>query len=141
MIDFMKSNFSDRMLVVRYAVSGVVGLGTNLGVMYFATEILGIWYMWSAAIALTASFLVAFILQKYWTFKETTKDKIRSQAASYLAIAIGGMFFDMAALYVFVDVFGLWYFGSQVVIMGFIALASFLLNRNLTFKKRTGEFA
>jgi len=133
-MSFLHKSFNDRALVTRYIISGIIGISTNLLVLYVLTDIFSLWYVSSAVLAYVVSFIVAFTMQKYWTFKDMNHESIPHQATLYLVIAIGALLFDVFALYILVDVFEFWYLGSQVFVLAIIAGASFLLNKNITFK-------
>lgn len=133
-MNFWINHFNDLGLITRYGISGVIGISTNLLVLYLLTDMTGLWYVFSATLAYIVGYVVTFTLQKYWTFKDMSYARIPRQATSYLIIAIGAFVVDLIALYVLVDILGFWYLGSQVVVLGIIAVASFLLNKNITFK-------
>lgn len=118
--------------LVRYGISGVVGIGVNVSVLYMATELLSVWYLLSAVVAFCVSYAVTFSLQKYWTFKDYSGALV-TQGIAYLVIALISLSLDALMLYVAVDVYGFWYLGSQIVIMSMLALFSFLANRSITF--------
>ena len=52
-----------------FAVS-VVALVINLSILYFFTEIVGIYYMLSQIIAVVISLWINFIGNKFWTFRK-----------------------------------------------------------------------
>lgn len=55
--------------VPRFLIVAMVGLSLNTGVMYFAVEIMGWWYIWGQ---LSATLIIPptnFLLNFYWTFK------------------------------------------------------------------------
>lgn len=140
MKDFIKKSFDNPALVIRYVVSGLVGgVFVNLAVIYALTRHLGLWHVWSSVAAFTASLVAAFLLQKYWTFRGRGEHRTRKQLVIYSTVAICGLLFNMGALYLLADVLGFWYLGSQVVILGIIAVTSFLINKNHTFRPAEGQ--
>jgi dolichol-phosphate mannosyltransferase len=135
LIVIVLESFTDVFLVFKYIVTGVTGILVNLIALYVLTEFLGLWYIFSAITSFVLSFITAFILQKYWTFSGATHNTTYYQAKNYFLVAIGGMVTNIVLLYIAVDILGLWYFLSQIVILGFIAFVSFLINKNITFGK------
>jgi dolichol-phosphate mannosyltransferase len=121
-------------VILRYGISGVIGILVNLITLYLLTDLAGLWYLLSAVLAYIMSFIVAFTLQKYWTFRDTDHSRLPRQATLYLMIALGALLFDLLALYILVDIFEFWYLGSQIFVLAIIAGTSFLLNKNITFK-------
>jgi putative flippase GtrA len=124
--------FADMRIVVRYALVGLLAVAINLGTLMLLVQQAGLWYLAAAVIAFLVSFCVAFMLQKYWTFKDASNAVVR-QGSMYFTIGIVNLCFNTIALYIAVDVLGFWYLGSQVCIMGCMALASFVANRHITF--------
>ena len=118
--------------LVRYGISGVIGICTNILTLYFFTEVVGIWYLASAVLAFCITLVVTFSLQKYWTFKDH-EGELLTQGASYTVIAVTSLVVGTGALYIAVDVLGFWYLGSQAVIMCTLAGCNFLANKYFTF--------
>ena len=129
MMGFLRNNFSDFPLLVRYGVSGLAGYFTNILVIYCLTDLLGVHYILSAVLSFVVAFAVTFTMQKYWTFRDASLATRNRQVVWYLIITLGSLGINVLLLYIFVDIFGLWYLSSQFVILGFIALISFLLNK------------
>lgn len=126
--------FDDLRLVARYVAVGLFAVALNILLLYLLTDVAGMWYLAAAVIAFVIAFVVAFLLQKHWTFKDGSGAYVQ-QGASYFIIGLTNLVLDTALLYVAVDILGLWYLGSQVVIMGFLAFLSFLANRHVTFRR------
>lgn len=127
------SAFDDMRLVARYVAVGIFAVVLDILLLYLLTDVAHLWYLAAAVIAFIATFLVAFTLQKHWTFRDGSGAYLR-QGTSYFVIGVLNLLLDTFFLYVAVDIFGLWYLGSQVVIMGFLAFLSFLANRHVTFR-------
>src|SRR5688572_25045409 len=54
----------------QFVLVGLSGLLVNAGVLAFATERLGIFYLWSAALATLASTTWNFTLSELWVFRD-----------------------------------------------------------------------
>ncbi len=129
---FLVSAFDDLWLVARYVSVGVFAVVFDIALLYILTEIVGLWYLAAAVIAFVATFVVAFLLQKHFTFRDGQGAYLR-QGTLYFLIGVLNLVLDTMLLYVAVDMLGLWYLGSQCVIMGVLAFLSFLVNRHVTF--------
>ncbi len=127
--------FDDMRLVARYVAVGVFAVVLDIALLYVLTDMVHLWYLAAAVVAFVITFLFAFTLQKHWTFKDGSGAYLR-QGTSYFVIGVLNLLLDTFFLYVAVDIFGLWYLGSQVVIMGFLAFLSFLANRHVTFRSQ-----
>lgn len=128
------SSFDDKLLVIRYGIAGAIGVASNAATLYVFTEFFGVWYLFSAFVAYVVSLSVAFLLQKFWTFRQH-QGNMHAQFATYTIVSLLNLGLDLCSLYVLVEIFGFWYFGSQLFILVFMALLSFLVNRNITFTR------
>ncbi len=115
--------------MVRYVISGASATIVNLSFLYFFTDLLGIWYVYSAAFAYPVAFVVSFALQKFWTFKNGTLSHIRSQFVFYVALGTLNMFLNSYLIYLVVETTGFHYLAAQLCIGVFIALWSLMFYR------------
>ncbi len=106
----------------------------DFAVLYFLTDILGIWYLISATLAFIAAFFVSFGLQKYWTFGDRYTQKIYRQLGLYLTVASINMLINAAGMYYLVDKLGVWYILAQVIVYSILAFESFFIYKYLIFK-------
>ena len=68
-------------MIVRYIISGGTAAVVDLAVLYALNSILGIHYIPAAIAAFSIAFFVSFVLQKFWTFRSTSKENMHSQVA------------------------------------------------------------
>ncbi len=105
----------------------------NLGLLYFFTEFLNIWYMVSAACAFTLAVINNFILNKYWTFRNRTPE-IPKQFVTYFIVSVVSLIINLSVLYILTEYVGFWYMTAQIVAI-FVALSNnYLGNRKYTFR-------
>ncbi|MGI0064507.1 MAG: GtrA family protein, partial [Nitrosopumilaceae archaeon] len=76
----------------KYYAVGASGVLVNLGLLYYLTEYVGLWYFLSYALAISVSITSNFILNKFWTFR----DSIDSQRTivmyvKFVSVSILGM--------------------------------------------------
>ena len=122
--------------IVRFLIAGTTATLVNMIVLYALTEFAGVWYLLSLTVAFFIAFLISFTLQKFWTFAEKNKERMGNQAIWFFIVQIGGLLFNMLALYIAVDVFDLWYMGAQFFILLFIAASNFLIFKFVIFNKQ-----
>lgn len=113
----------------RFFISGMVAALTDLGLLYWLTEVAGIWYLISAAIAFLVAVLISFTLQKLWTFKNYNFNYqiLRRQLSLFIVLVIINLFFNTGSMYFLVEKLNLPYLFSQVLIGGLIAISNFLI--------------
>ena len=118
----------------KYLLSGITVAVFELALLYAFTEYLHIWYLFSAILAFFFAFCLSFSLQKFWTFQDTRKEGIPAQVSLYLFVSVCNLGINVVALYLLVQVAGLWYMFAQVLINGGIAVWSFVLYKFVIFK-------
>lgn len=131
-------------LLVRYGLVGGTGAGIQIGMLYVWVDILHLeaLYLAGAALGFCAALAVTFTLQKYWTFRDFTRDAVRQQFSFYSVFALISLGLNILLLHVSkvfierldLDFFSAWYVGAQIVIVVFFAGISFLANYLITFR-------
>ena len=123
-------------LIVKYVISGGTATIVNLGLIFVFTDFFQMWYVLSAALAYAGAFVISFTLQKFWTFQNTSVEKIHSQFAVYVGLGIFNMVLNAGLIYLIVESTGIHYLLAQIGIGIFIACWSFFFYRVL-FRKTT----
>lgn len=123
--------------ILKYLIAGSIGTFVNLGLLYFFTDILEVWYLASAVIAFVLSFFVSFFLQKFWAFADAGKQKMYRQMAGFLAVALANLVINTLLMYLMVDGFKIWYMLAQLIISALIAIESYLVYKFFIFNGRT----
>lgn len=136
-LDFYAKNhsFFKTNILLRYFVAGIIGASSNIGLLYMFTDILGIWYLKSSVLAFAIAFVVSFLLQKFWTFKDGNIDQMHHQAALYFLVAILGLGFNTGLMFSLVDILQIWYILAQIIAGGCIMIFNFLMYKFVIFKK------
>ncbi len=137
MAEFFFKNWHHFKQVARYIISGGTAATVNLLLLYFFTDRLAIWYLFSTVLAYIVSFFVSFFLQKFWTFRDSRKDQINKQLMIYAGIAIFGLCFNVLLMYFLVDVLRIWYMFSQVIVGFILAFCNFLFYKFFVFNQQT----
>jgi len=148
-IDFFYPPFS-RILpkqTFRYAVTGGSNAALNILIFYLSYNFLltdtlihvGSWaittYIGAYIIALSVSFPVGFLLNKYVVFQESDLHG-RVQLFRYGLMTAFSIYMDYALLHLFVGKFGFWATPSQALIMVILSLFSYLFQTYVTFAKK-----
>lgn len=103
-------------------------------VLYILHDIFGIWYVSASTIAYTFTTILGFTLQKFWTFKNKSTEKIKLQFIAYSLLALVNFFANILLMYTFVEILHIHYLIAQFFVLGFIALWDFLLYSFFIFK-------
>ncbi|HRH22420.1 MAG TPA: GtrA family protein [Candidatus Paceibacterota bacterium] len=135
MISFFKNiiALATDTLVVRYIFSGGFSSFLDIGLLFVLTEYFHVYYLASAVIALTTSFIVRFLLQKKFTFRDTNTATVHKQLFFYSVLYAVSMVATTGFLYFFVEILHVWYVFAQVLTIGIMAGVSFFAYRYIIF--------
>jgi len=120
--------------LVRFVISGGTATAVNLGALFLLTHVFGLWYLTSSVIAFMVAFFVSFSLQKFWTFEDASRARLRSQAAIYLIVILIGLAINTTLLYVLVEMAHLHYLVAQLISGVFIAVMNYFSYKHLVFR-------
>ncbi|NCN51591.1 GtrA family protein [archaeon] len=119
---------------LKYALVGFIGILVNLLFLYLFTEIFKMYYLFSSVISFSIATFHNFFINKVWTFKENVKDKVFSKGTKFFIISGISLLVNTFFLYLFTDIFGVYYIFSQILASGFTLITNFTGNRLWTFK-------
>lgn len=54
---------------IKFLTVGGLGIGINLGLLAFFTEVVGLWYVLSSFLAIITTTIFSYLANNYWTFK------------------------------------------------------------------------
>jgi putative flippase GtrA len=123
--------------VAKYIISGGTAAVVDLFFLYIFVEKFGLWYVFSAILAFLIAFSVSFSLQKFWTFKDTSTDKVHKQASVYFIVSVVNLGLNTLLMYIFVDIVKLHYFPSQILAGGLLAISSFFIYSRFIFSSNS----
>lgn len=122
--------------ILRYLFSGGSAAAVNFFFLYAFTEWLNFHYMVSVVLAFMIAVVVSFLLQKFWTFKDSPQEYSHSQAVTYLVVAIFNTIINAGLVYFFVEYINLHYLLGQFLASGIIAFESYFIYQHFIFKKK-----
>lgn len=128
--------FYDNRIFVKYFISGCTAAFVDLLLLYILTEyVFSKKYYWiSVTLAFIIAFFVSFFMQKFWTFKDRSLDKINGQLAFYMIIAFFGLGVNLLMVMFLVENFEIWYLYSQIIAGAVIACLNFILYNRFVFR-------
>lgn len=124
---------------IKYFIAGVTAATTNLVLLFVLTEFFNIWYLISASLAFIVAFSVSFYLQKFWTFRDKSKDKDHKQKAGYFIVAIVNLGINAVGIYALVEWLDIHYLLAQIITGVLIAVYSYAIYRFVIFKKNSAD--
>lgn len=118
----------------KYYSVGATGVLVNLGLLFFLTEFLGLWYILSYVIAISVSITSNFTFNKFWTFS----DSIDSQRTivmyvKFVGVSLMGMGIQLGCVYLLVESLSVYYMLAAIISIAIAGGINFIINRRWTF--------
>jgi len=118
----------------KYYAVGASGVLVNLGLLFYLTEYVGLWYFLSYTLAISASITSNFILNKFWTFR----DSINSQRTivmyvKFASVSFLGMGIQLGSVYFLVESLSVYYMLAALISISIAGAINFIINRSWTF--------
>ncbi len=119
--------------IIKYIFVGGGVVTINVSLLYSLTEFLHFHYLVSALISFFVAFLFSFFLQKFFTFRDDSRNRVASQMARYLSLQIANLCANMTLLYALVEYLRIWYILAELVVALGLAVVTFLISRRFIF--------
>ena len=123
--------------ILRFLISGGSAFTATIVALYIFTDIFHIYYLFSTVLAFLIGFCVSFIMQKFWTFRDHSRDQMHLQLVLYLVMQGANLALNTFFMFVFVEYLHIWYLLSQFIIALGLAFGSYFINRRYIFKPQT----
>lgn len=118
----------------KYYAVGVTGIVVNLGLLYYLTEYVGLWYFLSYALGISVSITSNFILNKFWTFRDSIdSQKIIVMYVKFVSVSLVGMAIQLGSVYVLVESLTVYYMLAALISICIAGAINFIINRRWTF--------
>ncbi len=119
----------------RYLFVGGFAFIVDFSLLYFFSEFCGIYYLISAILSFAISLIVNYILSTHWVFNKNQIDNKVMEFNVFALIGIIGLIFTEILLYLFTDVFGLYYMLSKIITTAIVMFWNFLARRIMFYGK------
>ncbi len=124
---------------IKFIFSGVIAAGVNLLVLDIAYRVFN-WPIFSAAcLAFIVSFFISFSLQKFWTFREDSQERLPGQLFAYLLNGLLGLYLNARLMKLLVEDLSVWHIVAQLAVSALIALQNYLVYRFIFQKKHANS--
>lgn len=127
------------MRIIRFVISGGTATAVNLGILFSLTHFLDLWYLLSSIVAFVAAFFVSFTLQKLWTFEDTSRHRLESQAFLYLSVILIALGINTLFIYTLVEYASFHYLLAQLTSGIFIAFMNYFSYKHIVFREKVGH--
>ncbi|MBE9115527.1 GtrA family protein [Lusitaniella coriacea LEGE 07157] len=128
-----KRKFGQLKKLLKFFNVGLFCAGLNFSLLYCLTTLLGFHYLASTTLSFVFINFIGFYLNKNYTFK-THKNRFLRELCKYYSVMLSSFFLNLALMYVFVDIFGVWYLHGSLTVTVIFMIYNFLLHQYWSFK-------
>lgn len=114
--------------MIRFIIVGVITFVVDYGLLYICTEYIGLYYMYSTAIA----FIVAVIFN-YWLCVVYVFTNIQRQTSKQALLFVGssvvGLGLNQICMWFFVEIFGIYYMLAKIISIIIVMAWNYIMKR------------
>jgi putative flippase GtrA len=104
--------------VFRYFVVSAASLAVDFGTLALFTEVAGFHYLVSAALSYLCGLVFNYFLSVAWVFNVRRVENRSIEFGVFAIIGVAGMGINELLMWLFVDIFGIYYLVSRVISAG-----------------------
>lgn len=118
---------------IRFSLSSSTTLLIDLFLLGVLVEFFQVYYLTAAAISFISSNSINYVISRFWGFKETQRRLARGY---FIFVTIGtfGLVLTVYLMWIFVDVWKIYYFLARIITAVIEGTISFVLHYFLTFR-------
>jgi len=126
----------DLLRLTKFSIVGAIGAGINTGFLWVFTDVAGLFYLYSSAIAIEIAIILQFLMNDRWTFKEQKTTHVEQFIKRILKSNLwrsGGLVVNIGVLYFLTEYVGVYYLLSNIVGIICAFLLNYLFESRLTW--------
>jgi len=120
--------------LLRSAAAAHLGFWADIAVLALLTEIIGLYYLISAAVAFTIGLTVTYGLSVLWIFKHRRINSRIAEFAAFSLIGVIGVAVMLAAMWLLTEVVHLHYLISKIVSSVLVFAVNFTMRKLILFR-------
>lgn len=126
---------SKKFEAIRYLILGGICAIGHVIFIYFLTDIVGIFYLYSTVISFLLTSFLGYFGQKYFAYRNF-ESKHPKQLSLYFFIILIGLVMDANLMLLFVSIAKIHYIIASIITRSILLVINFLWSKHITFKKR-----
>jgi len=117
--------------MIRFLIAGGIVVVVQLGTLYVCKESFGFATMTAVIISSVFDMLIAFIIQRTWTFKVTGKKNVGKHMGFYFILRAGTYILNVIAMYIIVERLHVQYMIAQIILILVFSIISYVLTKKI----------
>ncbi len=120
--------------IIKFFIAGFFSGTTDLILLFVFHGWMAMDIVVSTSLAFILSFVVSFILQKFWTFRNYNQDRFVHQLFLYILNALIGLYLNGVFMHFLVNKYHIWYILAQILVNFVLAAMNFMVYKFIIFK-------
>ncbi len=126
--------------LIKFLATGVAGIGIGLGLLWFMTEKMGIFYLVSAGISKEIGILLSFVLNEVWVFNDRISSSMKSvkeyisRLFQFNVNRMLAIFVVIASMAIFTELLGVNYLISNLIGIGIAFPFNYIMSNKRIWK-------
>ena len=126
----------DFLRLTKFSIVGVIGAVINTWFLWLFTDVAGLYYIYSSAIAIEIAIILQFLMNDRWTFREQKTTHVEQFVKRVIKSNIwrsGGLVVNIGVLYFLTESLGVYYLLSNIAGIICAFLLNYLFESRLTW--------
>jgi putative flippase GtrA len=119
----------------RYFWAGSVAFLTDLIVLLLLTEAVGVNYLWSNLVSVSAGMMMSYLLCVNWVFVHRRYNQAVFEFSVFILASVVGLVLNEVMLWSLVEFGQIHYLGAKIFVTLFIFVINFCLKKRLLFSQ------
>lgn len=125
--------------IIKFFITGSLSGSMDLLTLFVLHQLLGKNIIISTSVAFIVAFLISFSIQKLWTFRNHSQNKLARQLVLYIINAFISLGLNGLAMHYLVVNLELWYLLAQIIVNLFLGLINFITYKYIIFRVDQNE--
>lgn len=120
--------------MMRFIIVGAITFVVDYGLLYISTEYIGLYYMYSTAIAFIAAVIFNYWLCVIYVFKNVQRQTSK-QAILFVGSSVVGLGLNQICMWFFVEIFGIYYMLAKIISIIIVMAWNYIMKRKAILDK------
>lgn len=120
--------------IMRFIIVGAITFIVDYGLLYICTEYIGIYYLYSTAIAFITAVIFNYWLCIIYVFTDVQKQTSK-QATLFIGSSIVGLGLNQICMWVLVELFGIYYMIAKIISIIVVMSWNYIMKRKAVLDK------
>ena len=122
--------------VFRYLFTGGTAFLIDFGLLYFFTDVVGLYYLLSSIISFTAGTLITYFFSIFWVFNQRKLNSKIQEFIVFAIISVVGLLLTSFFLWLFTDVLHQHYLISKIIASIIVFFWNFVAKKSVLFTSK-----